>query len=128
MWRTQRREASVASAIGALALVLAVAAPGYFRADNLRDVFLTNLPVLLIAVGMTLVVLTGEIDISVGSTFAICGVAAGMLAKAGVPIALSCAAACLLGALVGSLNGVLVAYVSIPSIVVSLATMTALRD
>ena len=77
---------------------------------------------------MTLVVITGEIDISVGSTFAICGVVAGALAKAGVPVLLACAAACLLGAIFGSLNGVLVAYVGIPSIVVTLGTMTALRD
>ena len=77
---------------------------------------------------MTLVVITGEIDISVGSTFAICAVVAGVLAKAGAPVLLACAAACVLGAIFGSLNGVLVAYVGIPSIVVTLATMTALRD
>lgn len=128
MGRTHSRELSVASAIAALALVLAIAAPGYFSAGNLSDVFLANLPVLLIAIGMTLVVVTGEIDISVGSTFAICGVAAGILAKAGLPVVLACAAACLLGAVAGSLNGALVAYVGIPSIVVTLATMTAWRD
>jgi rhamnose transport system permease protein len=115
-------------AIVALSMVLAVAAPGYFRTENLSDLFLANLPVLLVAIGMTLVVATGEIDISVGSTFAICGVAAGLFAKAGVPVALACAAACLVGAAVGLLNGALVAYISIPSIVVTLATMVALRD
>jgi rhamnose transport system permease protein len=122
------REASIAYAIAALALVLAVAAPGYFSAENLSDLFLANLPVLLVAIGMTLVVIAGEIDISVGATFAICGVVAGSLAKAGAPVALACAAACLLGAFFGVLNGALVAYVGIPSIVVTLATMTALRD
>ena len=126
--KTHRRELSVASAIAALALVMAVAAPGYFSAENLSDLFLANLPVLLVAIGMTLVVVTGEIDISVGSMFAICGVAAGILAKVGVPVWLACASACLLGALFGSLNGALVAYLGIPSIVVTLATMTALRD
>ena len=128
MLKTHRREAAVASAIAALALVLAVAAPGYFSAENLSDLFLANLPVLVVAIGMTLVVVTGEIDISVGSVFAICGVAAGILAKAGMPVALAGAGACLLGAAFGSLNGALVAYVGIPSIVVTLATMTALRD
>src|SRR6185295_15237673 len=123
-----RREMSVAAAIAALALVLAVAAPGYFSAENLSDLFLANLPVLLIALGMTLVIVTAEIDISVGSMFAICGVAAGVLSKSGVPVLLAGAAACFLGALLGSLNGALVAYVGIPSIVVTLATMTALRD
>jgi rhamnose transport system permease protein len=128
MWRSDRREASVAAAIVVLVLVLAVAAPGFLGAENLRDVFLANVPVLLVAIGMTLVIVAGEIDISVGSTFAICGVAAGVLAKAGLPVWLAGVAACVLGALVGSLNGVLVAYVRIPSIVVSLATMVALRD
>jgi rhamnose transport system permease protein len=128
MGKMYRRELSVASAIAALALVLAVAAPGYFSAGNLSDLFLANLPVLLVAIGMTLVIVTGEIDISVGSMFAICGVAAGVFSKAGVPPLLAGAAACLLGALLGSLNGALVAYVGIPSIVVTLATMVALRD
>jgi len=122
------REVAVAGAIAALALVLVVVAPGYFSAENLRDLFLANLPVLLVAIGMTLVIVTGEIDISVGSVFAICAVAAGMLAKAGMPVWLASAAACVLGALFGSLNGALVAYAGIPSIVVTLATMTALRD
>jgi rhamnose transport system permease protein len=128
MVKTHTRELSVASAIAALALVLAVAAPGYFSAGNLTDVFLANLPVLIVAIGMTLVVLTGEIDISVGSMFAICSVAAGLLSKSGAPVWLASAGACLLGALFGSVNGALVAFVGIPSIVVTLATMTALRD
>jgi rhamnose transport system permease protein len=128
MVKAHTRELSVAGAIIALALVLAVAAPGYFSAENLSDLFLANLPVLLVAIGMTLVIITAEIDISVGSTFAICGIAAGILAKAGVPVLLAGAVACLLGAMFGSLNGALVAYVGIPSIVVTLATMTALRD
>jgi rhamnose transport system permease protein len=128
MRSTLTRELSVAGAIAALALVLAVAAPGYFSAGNLSDLFLSNLPVLFVALGMTLVIVTGEIDISVGSLFAICGVAAGILAKSGWPVWLACAAACVVGAGLGSLNGALVSYAGIPSIVVTLATMVALRD
>lgn len=122
------QETSVGIAIAALALVLAFAAPGYFSRENLSDLFLSNMPVLLVAIGMTLVILTGEIDVSVGSIFAICGVAAGVTVKAGVPVLVACVAACAIGAALGALNGALVAYVRIPSIVVTLATMTALRD
>jgi len=86
------QEISVAIAIGALALVLAFAAPGYFSRENLSDLFLSNMPVLVVAIGMTLVILTGEIDVSVGSIFAICGVAAGVIAKAGVPVLIACLA------------------------------------
>lgn len=123
-----RREGSVALAIGALALIMAVAAPGFFARDNLADLFLANMPVLIAALGMTVVILTGHIDISIGSIFAICAVGSGLLAKEGLPLPLVVVAAAALGALLGGVNGGLVAYVRIPSIVVTLATMVALRD
>lgn len=117
----------MAIAIAALCAVLAFAAPTYFSSENLTDLFLANVPVLLISLGMTLVILTGEIDVSVGSMFAICGVVAGVIAKAGVPTILACVVACALGAAMGALNGSLVSYVRVPSIVVTLGTMAALR-
>jgi len=123
-----RREWSVAIAIAALAIVLAVAAPSYFSAENLRDLFLVTMPVLVAAIGTMLVILTGEIDISVGSAFAICSVVSGVVAKAGVPAAGAGLAACAAGAALGAMNGALVAYGRIPSIVATLAAMVALRD
>jgi rhamnose transport system permease protein len=123
-----RREGSVALAIAALGLVMAAAAPHFFARDNLADLFLANVPVLVTALGMTLVILTGHIDISVGSVFAICAVASGLLAKAGLPLPMVAAGVCVLGALLGGANGALVAYVRIPSIVVTLATMIALGE
>jgi len=122
------REISVAAAILALFIVLALVAPGYFSRENLSDLFLANVPVLIVALGMTLVVLTGQIDISVGSMFAVCGVCAGVLAKAGLPAIAAAFGATLAGLVLGALNGALVAYLRIPSIVVTLATMVALRD
>jgi rhamnose transport system permease protein len=123
-----RREASVFGAIVLLATILAVVAPGFFGRENLGDLLLANVPVLLVAVGATLVILTGEIDISVGSVFAICGVAAGVAAHLGVPVAAIALVVCAAGALLGAVNGALVAYVGLPSIVVTLATMVAWRD
>jgi len=123
-----RREQAVVIAIVALAGVLALAAPSFFSAENLRDLYLVNMPLLVVAIGTTLVIISGEIDISVGSTFAACSVVAGVVAKAGVGPAGAGVAACVAGALMGALNGALVAYVRIPSIVVTLAAMVALRD
>ena len=123
-----RREASVAGAVVALGVVLALVSPGFFARDNLIDLFLANMPVLIIGLGMTLVILTGHIDISVGSLFAVCAVSSGVLAKAGVPMPLVVLATCVLGLLLATINGALVAFLRIPSIVVSLATMIAVRE
>jgi rhamnose transport system permease protein len=116
------------ASIVALSLVLAVLAPGYFGRENLLDMLLANIPVLIIAVGMTIVILAAQIDISVGSLFAVCGVAAGVFAKAGLPVPAVALAACLSGTVLGALNGGLAAYWRVPSIVVTLAAMVALRD
>ena len=123
-----RREVSVIAAIGILAVVLAFAAPDFFTVGNLADLAVSNLPVMIVALGMTLVILTGHIDISVGSVFASCAVASGVLAKLGVPVPLAALASCLFGACLGAINGALTAYVRVPSIVVTLAAMVALRD
>jgi rhamnose transport system permease protein len=107
---------------------LALRTPGFFAAANLRDLLVSNAPVLLAAVGMTLVVLARHIDISIGSQFAIAGVAAGLLAKTGLPMPAVAAGAVLAGAFLGALNGALVAGLGLPSIVVTLATMVLLRE
>ena len=128
MFAHRRREASIAIVIACLAVLLAAVAPGYFARENLSDLFLGNMPVLIVAIGTTLVILTGNIDISVGSMFAICGVVAGVVAKMSGSVAVAGLAACVAGAVLGALNGSLVAYLRMPSIVVTLATMVALRD
>jgi rhamnose transport system permease protein len=74
------------------------------------------------------VILAGHIDISIGSQFAICSVASGLLARAGMPAMVAILGAAALGAIFGAINGTLVARAGIPSIVVTLATMIVLRD
>jgi rhamnose transport system permease protein len=123
-----RRETTIAFAIAALAAVLAAINRSYFSSENLIDLFLANVAVLVVALGATLVIVAGEIDISVGSIFAVSSVAAGAAAAAGVPLWTAALIACLTGALLGAMNGVLVAYVGIPSIVATLAAMIGLRD
>src|ERR687885_2026240 len=111
-----KRELSAALAYVALLVAVGVAAPTFFGAGNLRDLALNNAPVLLVAVGMTLVILVGEIDISVGSQFAVCSVAAGFLAKTGLPVALLLPSVLLSGALMGAVNGAFVARLKMPAI------------
>jgi len=123
-----RRELSLSLALGGLLGLLALRAPAFFSTANLVDLVTGNAPALVAAVGMTLVILTRQIDVSVGSQFAICGVVAGLLAKAGLPIALAALGAVGAGAAMGALNGSLVGILGLPSIVVTLATMVVLRE
>jgi rhamnose transport system permease protein len=105
-------------AVLALAAVLALGAPGFFTAANLRDLALNNVATLITAAGLLLVILLGEIDISVGSQFAVCGLVIGVAPWA-APVA---------GMALGLANGALCGGLRLPSIVVSLAAMVALRD
>lgn len=111
-----------------LLAVLAVAAPRFYQADQVRAFFVSNAPILTVALGMTLVIIAREIDISVGSQFSICGVVAGLLAKAGLPMPAVACGTLLAGSAMGALNGFLVAVVGLPSIVVTLATLVILRE
>ncbi len=126
--RRYQREFPPALALAALLGTVGVVAPSFFSAMNLRDLAVNEAPVLLVAIGVTLVILVGEIDISVGSQFAVCSVAAGWFAKAGTPMALMPACLLLTGAAMGALNGWLVGVLRLPSIIVTLAMLVAWRD
>jgi rhamnose transport system permease protein len=122
------RELGAAMAFGLLLLLLGVSAPGFFDPSNLRDVAIANAPVLIVSIGVTIVLLTGQVDISVGSLFAVCSVAFGVLVRGGLPPLVAVAPVIALGAILGSVNGWLVARLSLPSVVVTLATMVIWRD
>jgi rhamnose transport system permease protein len=126
--RRHARELPPAVALLAVLMTMLVISPSFFSPANLRDLALNNAAVLLVALGMTLVILVGEIDISVGSQFAVCSVAAGLLAKAGVPMFIVPVIVLAIGAAMGSLNGYLVGMLGLPSIIVTLAMLVTWRD
>jgi len=81
----------------------------------------------LLALPMTFIIITGGIDLSVGSCMALCAVALGMTFRAGAPPFAAAALAVALGAAAGALNGVFIASVRVHPLIVTLATMAALR-
>ncbi len=117
------RELCVGGALALLLVVLAIVAPGFFRPQSLLSLAASHAPTLTVAIGVTLVMIARQIDISVGSQFGICAVAAGLLAGSGLPLPVVCLAVMLIGAVMGAINGVLVALLGLPSIVVTLATL-----
>jgi rhamnose transport system permease protein len=117
------RELWLAGALGLLFGILAWARPDFFAVPNLRDLLVTKAYVLVAAVGMTLVILARQIDISIGSQFAISGVLASLLARAGAPLPVVALGTLLGGSVLGAVNGALVAVLGIPAIVATLSTM-----
>ncbi len=123
-----RRELSAAAALALLLIAVAITAPSFFSPRNLEQTLVNNAAVLTVSFGMTMVILAGQIDISVGSQFAIAAVVTGLIAQSGAPILLAMLGGAVSGAAMGLCNGLLVAQLGIPSIVVTLATMAAFRD
>jgi rhamnose transport system permease protein len=124
----KQRALAIAVFWAVLLTALALRAPGFFAPGNLRDIAVTNAPAFLVAIGMTVVIVAGQIDVSVGSQFAVAAVIAGLLAKTGLPLPIVALLAACAGALFGCLNGALVALLRVPSIVATLATMAFWRE
>jgi len=122
------REWSVAIALLLLLGVLAVAAPKFFDGQPLLSRLTRESPSLLVACGMTLVIIARQIDISVGSQFAVCSVCAGLCAAANWPLPLVVISSLAVGMLQSGINGVLIGAFGLPSIVVTLATMVIWRE
>src|SRR5260370_30670945 len=103
------REWSVALALLALLLLLAVLAPGFFHKNQLLAICSTAVPLLLVASGVALVIISRQIDISLGSQFAVCSVLLGLLVQAHWPMPLAALFAIAAGACFGAFNGALLA-------------------
>jgi rhamnose transport system permease protein len=122
-----RRELSVAAVYGIMLAALAIFRPVYFHGQFIST-WIQSAPVLIAAVGMTWIILARQIDISIGSQFSVCGVLAAASAKMGLPMPAVALLTLIVGSLLGALNGFLVGFVELPSIVVTLATMVLLRE
>jgi len=129
LWRRilLTREAAI---IGILIAVIVVALATVRNFDSpltvtylLRDVA----PILLIALPMTLIIITEEIDLSVASIVGLSSVITGILTQAGIPFPLAAAAAILTGLVAGVFNGFLVTVVGLPSLAVTIGTLALFR-
>lgn len=121
------REAMMYAVLVAVTLY-AVAEVPYFDNDiTLYYLLLDLTPILLIAMPMTLVIITGEIDLSVASTVALSSVLFGVIYREGAPVWLAAVLALVAGALCGAFNGFLVTKVGLPSLAVTIGTLALYR-
>lgn len=123
------RETILAGAILALLVLIASRFAGFVAPSNLANVFNDTAPLIILALGQMVVILTRCIDLSVAANLALTGMVTAMInvAMPGLPIPVILAIAIALGALMGAVNGVLVWKLDIPPIVVTLGTMTIFR-
>lgn len=123
------RETFLAGAILLLLALIASRFSGFVAPTNLANVFNDTAPLIILALGQMVVILTRCIDLSVAANLALTGMAVAMLnvAMPGLPIPVIIAIAIMLGAAMGAINGLLVWKLSIPPIVVTLGTMTIFR-
>ena len=111
----------------AVSLVMVFASNSFLSADNISNIMRQVSINALIAVGMTYVILTGGIDLSVGAVMAFAGTVAAFLMASGVNGVLALFASLLVGLAFGAANGICVAYAGMPPIIVTLATMGIAR-
>lgn len=123
------REAILSAAILALLALIASRFPAFVEPGNLARVFTDTSPLILLALGQTVVILTRCIDLSVAANLALTGMVCAMLNAAypSVPVAVILVLALAMGAVMGMINGIMVWKLSIPPIVVTLGTMTIYR-
>jgi len=122
------RELSVGATLLLLLVALAVLAPSFYQFNPLLSLSAREAPALIVTCGMALVIISRQIDISVGSQFSICGACAGLLLASNWPLAAVLPAVALVGVGLGAVNGALIAGLRLPSIVVTLATMVTWRE
>ncbi len=123
----KNRELSAFFAIVALFVVLVALNPAYFSLQTLAMIFASSQILCLLALGATLVMLTRNIDVSVGSTVGLCAIAVGVTLNNGYGLATAIAFALAIGALAGAFNGLLVVGLRIPAIVATLGTLGLYR-
>lgn len=119
--------AGLVIAFASLCLVLAALTPVFLTAANLKNVLRDAALIAIAGIGMVVVVLAGEIDLSVGSAQAVVGVVAVFLLNQTHSIALALIGALGAGALIGLVNGLLVTQAQINSLIATLGTMAILR-
>jgi ribose transport system permease protein len=125
-WRSFLQRTGTACIFLLIVIVASFISSDFYSLQNSMNLVRQSSPTIIMAVGMLFVVLTGGIDLSVGSVFALGGVIVALLApRYGLPLAICCAVVS--GSIVGIGSGALIAYLRLPAFVITLAAMTVAR-
>jgi ribose transport system permease protein len=121
------RDAGTLIGLVAIVVIFGLLAPDFLSQRNLLNILQQSSINACLALGMTLVIISGGIDLSVGPTAAISAVITATMLVAGIPIPLAIVAGLAIGAICGLVNGVLVAYAGLQPFIVTLGTLSTYR-
>jgi len=123
------REIGIIFFILALSIVVSLRNPAFLTADNFRDILLNISILVIVALGQMMVIITRGIDLSVGSMIGLTAmmVSFTVVALPGMPVVLALPLGMALGAVLGSVNGLIVAYGGVPPIIATLGTLSIYR-
>ncbi|MCW8333291.1 ribose ABC transporter permease [Vibrio sp. SCSIO 43135] len=110
-----------------LIVVVSFLNPNFFTVDNILNILRQTSVNAIIAVGMTLVILTAGIDLSVGSVLALCGAFAATMIGMEVPVMIAVPTSLVAGAALGAISGIIIAKGKVQAFIATLVTMTLLR-
>lgn len=118
----------IAVAIFILFAVLAeISGRSFLSIRNIRNIITQSAVISVIAIGQTMAIITGGIDLSVGSVVGFVGITAGLMIKSGMPVLLAVLISLLIGFAIGLINGFLISYGRIPAFISTLAMMQIIR-
>lgn len=121
------RESGVFAALMLLFIVGTLISPSFIQGDNLLSVGQQISQIGIMAVGATFVIINGEIDLSVGSIYALGAIVTGMTIAAGIAWPLAIVFGLLAGTIAGAINGAATVFLGIPSFIVTLGTLSVFR-
>ncbi len=121
------REFGLSISLMILIVLFSYLSPYFFSLENFIDIVRQVSLMGIIAMGMTMVIVAGEIDLSVGAVYAAASLIAAACMFGGVPVWISVAIGLIVGAGFGALNGLLTTWVQIPSLIVTLGMMSVAR-
>jgi ribose transport system permease protein len=122
------QETWIALAILVLGIVVSLISSKFATPGNLLNVFQNACFIGLMALGMTPVIISGGIDISVGSILGMCAVSLGVVLNADMPLVVGILVTLLVGIGCGAFNGAIIAYINLPPFIVTLATLSIGRS
>ncbi|MDR1249612.1 MAG: ABC transporter permease [Treponema sp.] len=125
--RSQKQLLSTFSGLFVLGVVFTILSPYFFSVNNLLTVATQTAVIAIIAVGQTYVLITGGIDLAIGSNMALAGMIAGLAMRAQLPVPLAILMGLGAGATAGGVSGALVAFGRLPPFIATLGTMTVVR-